>query len=181
MGVLLTLGFIPTGLIGGSISVSSSTTTPLKSSSAVSSTLVCFVEIATFGGDSWKFHFNLALAISSGRLDLRTACQECSKNSAHFAQFLLSFLTYVLLSYFIHLHCANIHTPLPFFPILMTFRTCRPGIQLYLVLRKTSRTTTLQVLVVIILRTWLCTLFPQMRSLCTVWGVNTIKTSQLVN
>ena len=38
-------------------------------------------------------------------------CQEYNKNSAHFAQFLFSFLTYVLLSYFIHLHCANIHTP----------------------------------------------------------------------
>ena len=42
-------------------------------------------------------------------------CQECYKNSALFAQFLLSFLTYVLLSYFVHLHCANIHTPLHFF------------------------------------------------------------------
>ena len=50
-------------------------------------------------------------------------CQECSKNSALFAQFLLTSLTYVLLSYFVRLHCANIHTPLPFFPILMTFRT----------------------------------------------------------
>ena len=40
------------------------------------------------------------------------ACQECSKNSALFAQFLLTSLTYVLLSYFIHLHCANVHTPL---------------------------------------------------------------------
>ena len=41
-------------------------------------------------------------------------CQECYKNSALFAQFLLSFLTYVLLFYFVHLHCTNIHTPLPF-------------------------------------------------------------------
>ena len=41
-------------------------------------------------------------------------CQECYKNSALFTQFLLSPLTYVLLSYFIRLHCANIHTPLPF-------------------------------------------------------------------
>ena len=47
-------------------------------------------------------------------------CQECYKNSAHFAQFLLSFLTYVLLSYFIRLHCANIHTPLPFVLIFTT-------------------------------------------------------------
>ena len=39
------------------------------------------------------------------------------QNPAHFAQFLLSFLTYVLLSYFVHLHCANIHTPLLFFVI----------------------------------------------------------------
>ena len=42
-------------------------------------------------------------------------CQEYSKNSALFAQFLLSSLTYVSLSYFVHLHCANIHTPLCFF------------------------------------------------------------------
>ena len=44
----------------------------------------------------------------------RHLCQEYYKNSAHFAQFLLSFLTYVLLSYFVRLHCANLHTPLPF-------------------------------------------------------------------
>ena len=48
------------------------------------------------------------------------SCQECYKNSAHFAQFLLSFLTYVLLSYFVRLHCANIHTPLPFFLVFTT-------------------------------------------------------------
>ena len=42
-------------------------------------------------------------------------CQECSKNSALFAQFLLSSLTYVSLSYFVRLHCANVHTPLCFF------------------------------------------------------------------
>ena len=47
-----------------------------------------------------------------------TDCQECYKNSALFAQFLLSFLTYVLLSYFVRLHCANIHTPLPFLSYL---------------------------------------------------------------
>ena len=50
-------------------------------------------------------------------------CQEYSKNFALFAQFLLTSLTYVLLSYFVCLHCANIHTLLPFFPTLMTFRT----------------------------------------------------------
>ena len=42
------------------------------------------------------------------------SCQECSKNSTLFAQFLLSPLTYVSLSYFVHLHCANVHTPLCF-------------------------------------------------------------------
>ena len=47
-------------------------------------------------------------------------CQECYKNSALFAQFLLSFLTYVLLSYFVRLHCANIHIHLPSFSFLMT-------------------------------------------------------------
>ena len=31
-----------------------------------------------------------------------------------FHPILLTSLTYVLLSYFVHLHCANIHTPLPF-------------------------------------------------------------------
>ena len=41
-------------------------------------------------------------------------CQECSKNSTLFAQFLLTSLTYVLLSYFVRLHCANFHAPLPF-------------------------------------------------------------------
>ena len=50
-------------------------------------------------------------------------CQECSKNSALFAQFLLTSLTYVLLSYFIRLHCANFHAPLPFFLILIIYRT----------------------------------------------------------
>ena len=30
-----------------------------------------------------------------------------------FRPILLSFLTYVLLSYFVRLHCANVHTPLP--------------------------------------------------------------------
>ena len=33
---------------------------------------------------------------------------------------LLSFLTYLLLSYFVRLHCANIHTPLSFFLIFTT-------------------------------------------------------------
>ena len=41
-------------------------------------------------------------------------CQECYKNSTLFAQFLLTVLIYVLLSYFVCLHCANLHTPLPF-------------------------------------------------------------------
>ena len=47
-------------------------------------------------------------------------CQECYKNSTLFAQFFLSFSTYVLLSYFVRLHCANIYTPLPFFLIFTT-------------------------------------------------------------
>ena len=53
---------------------------------------------------------------------MRQECQECYKNSALFAQFLLSFLTYVLLSYFVHLHCANIHTPLPYLSYLYNFQ-----------------------------------------------------------
>ena len=51
------------------------------------------------------------------------ACQECLQNSTLFAQFLLSFITYVLLSYFVCLHCANIHIPLPSFSSLMTLQT----------------------------------------------------------
>ena len=43
-----------------------------------------------------------------------TVCQECSKNSTLFAQFLLTSLTYVLLSYFVRLPCANFHAPSPF-------------------------------------------------------------------
>ena len=50
-------------------------------------------------------------------------CQECYKNSALFAQFLSTSLTYVLLSYFIRLHCANIHTPLPLIAYLYDFQT----------------------------------------------------------
>ena len=71
-----------------------------------------------------------------------------------------------------------------FFSIFMTFRTRRRGIQIYSVLslrKNTSRTTILQVLVILILQTWFCTLFPLMRSLCPVWGFNSIKTSQLVD
>ena len=52
--------------------------------------------------------------------ELSGGCQECYKYFALFAQFLLSSLTYVLLSYFVRLHCANIHTPLPFFLIFTT-------------------------------------------------------------
>ena len=50
-------------------------------------------------------------------------CQECLQNSALLAQFPFNFLTYVLLSYFVHLHCANIHIHLPFFSFLMTLQT----------------------------------------------------------
>ena len=104
-------------------------------------------------------------------------CQECYKNSALFAQFLLTSLTYVLLSYFIRLHCANVHTPLCFFLSLMTSRTSRQGIHIYSVLENTYRTTRLQVLIILILWTWICTLFPQTRSLCSVWGFNSVQTS----
>ena len=56
---------------------------------------------------------------------MMTRCQECYKNSALFAQFLLSFLTYVLLSYFVHLHCTNIHTPLPFLSYFYDFQNIK--------------------------------------------------------
>ena len=66
--------------------------------------------------------FSLAAILGYLILVLETAlvililglCQECSKNSARFAQFLLISLTYVLLSYFVRLHCTNFHVPLPF-------------------------------------------------------------------
>ena len=50
------------------------------------------------------------------------------------------------------------------------------GIHIYLVLENAYRTTRLQVLVVLILWTWLCTLFPQTRSLCSVRGLNYVQT-----
>ena len=58
-------------------------------------------------------------------------CQECYKNSAHFTQFLLSFLTYVLLSYFVRPHCANLHTPLPFLSYLYDFQTMKARHQIH--------------------------------------------------
>ena len=60
-----------------------------------------------------------------------------------YAQFLLTSLTYVLLSYFVCLHCANIHIPLRFFLSLMTSRTSRQDIHIYSVLENTYRTTRL--------------------------------------
>ena len=80
--------------------------------------------------------FGLSI-VASGRLEEDRECQECYKNSALFAQFLLTFLTYVLLSYFVHLHCTHTPTPLPFFLIFTTFRTSRQGIQIYSVLKNT--------------------------------------------
>ena len=53
----------------------------------------------------------------------RGYCQECYRNFALFDQFLSKFLTYVLLSYFVHLHCANIHIHLHSFSFLMTSQT----------------------------------------------------------
>ena len=41
------------------------------------------------------------------------ACQECYQKYVLFAQFLLIFMTYELLSYSVRLHCANFHTSLP--------------------------------------------------------------------
>ena len=61
----------------------------------------------------------------SGRRAKEAMCQECYKNSALFAQFLYSFLTYVWLFYFICLHCANIHTPLPFLSYLYNFQNIK--------------------------------------------------------
>ena len=75
--------------------------------------------------DRWwmTLHDSRSQSLGVDILDKCTAgcCQECLQNSALFAQFPLSFLTYVLLSYFVHLHCANIHILLPSFSFLMTF------------------------------------------------------------
>ena len=54
-------------------------------------------------------------SLGNYRLSLSVECQECSKNSTLLTQLLLSSLTYVSLSYFVRLHCANVHTPLCFF------------------------------------------------------------------
>ena len=71
---------------------------------------------------------------SYGGMGTHGSCQECYKNSALFAQFLLSPLTYVSLSYFVRFHCANVHTPFMFLLSLTTSRTSKQGIQIYSVL-----------------------------------------------
>ena len=106
------------------------------------------------------------------------------KNSLFSPNFFLTLITYgfYLIQFaFIVLTFTLLYL---FFSIFVIFRTSRRGIQTYFVLslmKNTSRTTILQVLVILILWTWFCTLFPQIRSLCPVWGFNSIKTSQLVD
>ena len=75
---------------------------------------------------SQGIHYSAVMGKQLWRLiSENTLCQECYKNSALFAQSLLSFLTYALLSYFFRLHCANIHTPLPFLFYLYDFQTMK--------------------------------------------------------
>ena len=90
--------------------------------------------------------------------------------------FFLTLITYGLLSYSVRLYCANIHTPLPFSFLSSQFSDHEDKASRFILSGK-SRTTVLQVLVVIIFRTWLCTLFPQARSLCSVRGLNYVQTS----
>ena len=71
----------------------------------------------------WDKSENIHIWDTKKQKSLEIAIQECYKNSALFTQFLLSFLTYVLLSYFVHLHCTNIHILLPSFSFLMTSQT----------------------------------------------------------
>ena len=53
------------------------------------------------------------------------SCQEYYQKFALFAQFLFPLMTYELLSYSVRLHCANIHTPLPFLSYLYDFQTMK--------------------------------------------------------
>ena len=62
---------------------------------------------AVMGEQLWRLISGNTLQVGEPKY-----CQECYKNSALFSQFLLTSLTYVSLSYFIRLHCANVHTPL---------------------------------------------------------------------
>ena len=52
-------------------------------------------------------------------------CQECYQKSVLFAQFLLIFITYESLFYSVRLHCANLHTPLPFLFYLYDFQNIK--------------------------------------------------------
>ena len=88
----------------------------------------------------------------------------------------LTLITYGLLPYSVCLHCANNHTPLPFSFLSLQFSEHEDKASRF-ILSGRSRTTILQVLVVIILRTWLCTLFQQLWSLCSVRGFNFVQTS----
>ena len=104
-------------------------------------------------------------------------CQECYKNSALFAQFLLT--SQLMFCYLISFAFIALTFTLPYvsFLSLMTSRTSRQGIHIYSVLENTYRTTRLQVLVILILWACICTLFPQTRSLCSVWGLYSVQTS----
>ena len=84
-----------------------------------------FVSEWCIPGSLMKSLFNVHLSSALPHVGGLYFCQECYKNSALFAQFLLSFITYVLLSYFVRLHCANIHTPLSFLSYLYDFQNMK--------------------------------------------------------
>ena len=101
-------------------------------------------------------------ALFSPNFSLSWQLKDC-----YFIQFAFIVLTFTLLTFS--------------FLSFMTFRTCKTKHPDLFCAGDTSSTTELQVLVVFILRAWLCILFPQMRSLCPVWRLNSIKTSQLMD
>ena len=72
---------------------------------------------------SWKRHTPQAQEAPIARASLPSTCSAMSGILQKFHSFRpisLIFLNLCLISYFVRLHCANIHTPLPFFLIFTT-------------------------------------------------------------
>ena len=60
---------------------------------------------------------------STGNKD--TIVRNVTKNSLFSPNFFLTLITYELLSYSVRLHCANLHTPLPFLLYLYDFQNMK--------------------------------------------------------
>ena len=84
--------------------------------------------------------------------DVFDVCQELLQNSLFSPNFFLTLISYGLLSYSVRLYCANIYTPLPFCFLSLRFSDQEDKASRFTLLGG-PRTTVLQVLVVIILRT----------------------------